>query len=170
MNHTTSYHPDHFCDCGLHGRCSWEDGEKVCDCESGYRSFGGKCRECTCGPYGTCKLDESGEKVCSCDYDYVEKEGYCEHCDCNYLMSKRTLGVNCTFVDGRRQCICPPGFETSDFCEADNEHSDEDHLFFDTFATSIVDRRPLDRICQASRTVDAAGESTLYQERDISGV
>ncbi|CAL1299208.1 unnamed protein product [Larinioides sclopetarius] len=98
-----------YCYCGESGRCSWDGEEKLCDCDDGYRLFNGKCKKCRCGQFGVCTLSESGEKKCSCDDGYAEVYGECQECDCNFT-TRRTFGVNCTFVDGLKNCICPPGF------------------------------------------------------------
>ncbi|KAF8776827.1 Tenascin-X like protein [Argiope bruennichi] len=111
-----------ICDCGEHGRCYWDEDDKICDCDDGYRSYEGKCRECICGEHGTCQIDEDGDKICTCDYGYAEMDGFCTSCDCNYLSSRRMIQINCTFENGFKQCVCPAGFETkSDFCEDINE-------------------------------------------------
>ncbi|GFW01903.1 hypothetical protein TNCV_3028741 [Trichonephila clavipes] len=67
-----------YCNCGDHGKCFFDFGDKRCICEENYLELFGKCEECVCGKHGTCKFRENdGKKVCSCDYGYAEQNGKC---------------------------------------------------------------------------------------------
>ncbi|GFQ98755.1 hypothetical protein TNCT_532291, partial [Trichonephila clavata] len=109
------------CDCGEHGKCHYNESQKVCECEEHYRVFKGECRECFCGYRGSCNLDSQGEKICNCDYGFSPHEGICMPCNCD-PWNVRGIGAKCSFVDGKKQCICPKGFlENEITCEDINE-------------------------------------------------
>ncbi|GIY38341.1 hypothetical protein CEXT_254421, partial [Caerostris extrusa] len=69
------------CSCGENGRCSFENGVKICDCNKGYSLEAGICRECNCGDNGTCFM-RNDVKTCACDKDYVFNGEMCKECYC----------------------------------------------------------------------------------------
>ncbi|GBO18064.1 hypothetical protein AVEN_29731-1, partial [Araneus ventricosus] len=88
------------CDCGSHGACSFETGQKKCICDVNYVEKEGKCEYCSCGENSnSCHFKQGKYKKCNCSSGYAENHGYCEECNCGPYGS-------CSFVDDKKRCDC----------------------------------------------------------------
>ncbi|CAL1264272.1 unnamed protein product, partial [Larinioides sclopetarius] len=94
------------CYCGPHGKCSFNDYNKVCSCDRGFSEIDGICKECDCGSNGICSFNE-GYKVCLCDRGFSEKDGKCRECYCG-------PHGKCSFDDYNKVCSCDRGFSEID--------------------------------------------------------
>ncbi|CAL1295965.1 unnamed protein product [Larinioides sclopetarius] len=96
------------------GECKYDGNITVCEC-SGNKKLHDKdnvCKECDCGPKGTCKF-VNGEKICRCDEDFEVKDGRCrETChenDCEY-------DSECKLFGDFSFCVCNKGL-SGDKCD-----------------------------------------------------
>ncbi|GBM82319.1 hypothetical protein AVEN_128749-1 [Araneus ventricosus] len=88
------------CDCGPHGSCSFESGQKKCVCSPYSIEKDGKCIACYCGESTkSCHFDSSGDKNCSCLSGYAPVDGNCVECNCG------PYGT-CSFEYGQKKCDC----------------------------------------------------------------
>ncbi|GBN76282.1 hypothetical protein AVEN_134310-1 [Araneus ventricosus] len=111
------------CNCGPYGSCSFQYGQKTCNC----RPFAFEKNEiciimesttsdsttavrttilpsttqyCNCGEYSkSCHYNRRGVKICDCFPGYAEKYGSCDECNCGPYGS-------CSFQNGRKTCSC----------------------------------------------------------------
>ncbi|GIY11142.1 hemicentin-2 [Caerostris darwini] len=98
------------CNCGENGKCSFDKGEKKCQCDPGFLEEQGECKACDCGSKGQCSFVNS-VKTCTCESGYIEDKGICKECVC---------GTNgqCTFKNGKKKCECDTGFyEDEETCK-----------------------------------------------------
>ncbi|CAL1264247.1 unnamed protein product [Larinioides sclopetarius] len=85
---------------------SLEKAECFCPNNYKYHEEENSCKECDCGPKGSC-LFRKGQKKCYCKEGFEDKDGKCTECDCG-------PGATCNFENGLKKCYCKKGFKNKD--------------------------------------------------------